>query len=171
MNKDQVIAERTELLARVFLTRREDVQVLPFGADDLTFFASIYSHKATEVKGFCGFGVMVWGTEKELGDDEEATKYMARKWKHLQKDAKGTIFYYIPVIILLFSMVNDTGYYAWLFEPSEEDGQPKLLQQMELRAEKFDKRKLDQVVERVLNWYERFSQMIRVPYRDSQKQE
>jgi hypothetical protein len=163
MVKDQVIAERAELLARVFLTRREDVRVLPFGADNLAFFASIHSHKTTEVKGFCGFGVMVWGTEKALADDAEATKYMARKWMQLQKDAKGSTFYYFPVIILLFSMVNDTGYYAWPFEPSEEDERPKLLQHTELRAEKFDKRKLDHVVERVLSWYERFSQLIRIP--------
>ena len=114
---------------------------------------------------------MVWGTEKELADDEEATKYLARRWKQLQKDAKSRTFYYLPVIILLFSMVNDTGYYAWLFEPSVENGQPKLLQHTELWAEKFVKRKLDLVVERILSWYDRFSQMISVPYRDSQKQE
>jgi hypothetical protein len=158
MNKAKAIEERAELLARVALTRRDDVAVLTFEAADLDLFASIYGGP---VRSFYGFGVMVWGTEKPLLDEMEATRHIRVRWKQLQRDQAHGTTYSMPVIVLLFSMHNDAAYGAWISKPCLDKGAPTLEMPEEHEAFQFDKRSLDHVVKSVKAWYDSLSTMLR----------
>jgi hypothetical protein len=160
MNKNKVIEERAELLARVALTRRDDIAAITFHAAELDLFATINDEPA---RGLCGFGVMVWGTEKPLLNESEATKHLRLRWRQWQKDVAYLTTYSFPVIVLLFSMHNDEAYYAWISKPRLDKGVPRLEMKEELEAFEFGRRSLDHVVNSVKSWYDSLSTILRVP--------
>src|SRR4051812_34675693 len=113
MNQENsMVEQRSELLARVFLTRRLNINVHPFGdkADEGIDFICTLNHD--RVEGFLPFGVLVWGTAKELATEADATAFGRQKKKAIKQET-----FFIPVIVLLFSMHNDEGYFSWLVEP------------------------------------------------------
>src|SRR5215470_10069126 len=80
-----MIGRRAELLARVVLTRRLNIDVFPLdtGGDmGLDYLCSIRDEK---IPGFLPFGVLVWGTSDELNTSEDAAKHVRAKRKKLHK--------------------------------------------------------------------------------------
>ena len=72
-----MIEKRSELLARVALTRGLNVDVHPFADSPDTgidLICTIRPDPDDEVHGFLPFAVIVWGTAKELATEDEATK-------------------------------------------------------------------------------------------------
>jgi hypothetical protein len=143
-----LIKRRSELLATVVLTRRLNIDVHPFGGNTqgINLICTIRPERGEKVHGFFPFGVIVWGTTEELDTEEEATKY-ARSHK---KEFDDELFF-MPVIILLFSMIRDEGYASWLVKPGKNSD--KLIRCQEMDFKKFDIRQLDKVVNSMKKWY------------------
>ena len=57
-----LVSERAELLARVFLTRRMNVEVHDFDSKGERGIDLICTIRDEDVNGFLPFGVIVWGT-------------------------------------------------------------------------------------------------------------
>jgi hypothetical protein len=148
--ENAVVAQRSELLARVFLTRRLNINVHPFGDNNDEGLNFICTIRDDRVKGFLPFGVLVWGTAKELSTETEATAYGRQKKKVLRQST-----FFFPVVVLLFSMQDDQGYFSWLVEPCQEGN--KLFHVPELKFKTFDTKHLDRMIKRIASWYNRLS--------------
>jgi hypothetical protein len=158
------IGHRTEALAKVFLTRRPDIVALPFEHGDLDLFVSIDPHPEDSIRGFTGFGVILSGTDRALPTEEAATQYANAAWRARTKNAKAKTVYFLPVVLLLFSMEKDQGYYAWVTEPyvDEREGLPKLKVVDRLVCTKLERDSLDEIVSRVKDWYANLASAIMV---------
>jgi hypothetical protein len=153
--KAEMIGRRSELLATVVLTRRLNVDVHPLGAHDqgIDLICTIRPDPGEKLHGFLPFGAFVWGTAEALETEEEATRY-ARSHK---KDFNKQLFF-MPVIVLLFSMMNDTGYVSWLVRPGKDSD--KLYRCKNLVFKQFDIRRLDKMVNSIKKWYQRLEAAI-----------
>jgi hypothetical protein len=122
-----------------------NVTVHPFddkGSDALDLICTI---RDDAVKGFLPFGVMVWGTDKELAHGGDVSPLARQKLKDVSSS------YYMPVIILVFSMHDDAAFFSWLVKPDHTDG--KLRQFTKPIFRPFTAKHLDFVVSSVVNWY------------------
>jgi hypothetical protein len=152
---NQMVGHRSELLARVALTRRLNIDVFDMdtgGEMGIDFLCSI---RDPTLPGFLPFGVLVWGTSDRLDTSEDLAKHVRRRRKKLEKRTR----YFIPVIVLLFSMHNDKEFYAWLVEPREDS--THLVDVPDLDFKPFDTKQLDRVIRRITNWYKRLAADIR----------
>lgn len=152
-NISKTVGRRSELLAQVALTASLDVDVYPFdvgGQSRMDMVCTIRPEVERDVQGFMPFGVVLWGTAKELKTAEDATKFAK---SHRKIDPQKMVVYSIPVIALLFSMVNDAGYFAWVAEPEKES--ERLLHRKDLDFTSFDKKQLDRLILRIKKWYHR----------------
>lgn len=145
-----MIERRSELLATVVLTRRLNIDVHPFGTQDDSpdLICTIRPDPEEEVHGFLPFGVFVWGTSKELANEQEANRFARSQRAKIHKEP-----FLMPVIILLFSMKKDEAYFAWLVEPCEDSA--KLMRLPEPQFAAFDGKQLDRMISRIKKWYER----------------
>jgi hypothetical protein len=146
-NTADLIAHRSELLARVVLTRRLNIDVVPFdegGEMGLDFLCSLRDEK---VRGLLLFGVVVRGTTDELQTSEDIAKHVGAFRKKLRKRTG----YFFPVIVLLFSMHKDEAYFAWLVEPCENTSQ--LVEVAGPEFKEFDLKQLDRMIKRITSWY------------------
>jgi hypothetical protein len=150
-NKSQMVGRRSELLAQVALTASLDIDVHPFdvgGKNNIDLVCTIRPEVERGPQGFMPFGVLLSGTAKELKTGEDATKFAKSHWK---LDPQKRVVYSIPVIALLFSMVNDAGYFAWVAEPEKES--EHLLHRTDLDFSTFDKKQLDRLIIQIKKWY------------------
>jgi hypothetical protein len=149
---NRYVTERAELLARLVLTRRKDLRVVTFD-DRADLGIDMLARMLKPVAGmdiYPHFGVEIMGTSEPLGDEQAATRYANRNWKHRPKG-----FLLFPIIVFLFTVEGDIGYYSWLMEPhvSEEKG-PGLARLSPLHMAKIGKRSVDEIVSRVEAWFE-----------------
>jgi hypothetical protein len=153
--ENQMVGHRSELLARVALTRRLNIDVFDLDTGGEMGIDLLCSIRAPTVPGFLPFGVLVWGTPDPLDTSEELAKHVRGRRKKLDKRTR----YFIPVIVLLFSMHNDKEFYAWLVEPCENS--THLVDVADLDFKPFDTKQLDRVIRRITNWYKRLAADIR----------
>jgi hypothetical protein len=150
-----MVERRSELLARVALTRRLNIDVFDFDMGGEMGIDLLCSLRDPTVPGFLPFGVLVWGTSDPLDTSEELAKHVRGRSKKLDQRTR----YFIPVLVLLFSMHNDKEFYAWLVEPGENA--THLADVVDLDFKPFDTRQLDRVIRRITNWYKRLAADIR----------
>src|SRR5436190_803186 len=108
------IHERGELLAKLVLTRRKDIEVGDLGNLDagVDLFVRISRPlMGGEIKPH--FGVTVKATDDSLPSEAAATAYINA---HQDRPLRGVFLF--PIVLFLFSMDGDQGYYSWLFGPS-----------------------------------------------------
>ena len=141
------IGLRAELLAKLHLTRRLNVDVHPFDEGGKGTLELVCTIRSKEVRGFLPFGVMVWGTAKGLPTEDDATALARLRLKKTDRP-----MYCIPVIALVFSMENDEGYFCWIAEPCNETG--KLLTVSRVRCKQFNAKQLDRITKRISDWYQ-----------------
>jgi hypothetical protein len=156
-----MVGRRSELLARVVLTRRLNIDVfdLDLGSEmGIDFLGSIRDEK---VPGVLLFGVIVWGTPDELDTPEDAEKHVRTHRKKINKRPR----YFIPVIVLLFSMHKDEAFFSWVVEPCENSSQ--LLEVPGLHFSPFDVKQLDSMTKRITRWYKRLAVNILSDVRDT----
>jgi len=148
---DAFIVHRLTALATVSLTRRRDLVVdqvkEDYGYDLIVRITS--GGDPSQVKTF---GVILKATTSQLGSEPEASREL-----NLLMKGQPRKFYPFPLLVLLFSMEEVDGYYAWLMEPSIHSGNSaKLTINDVFRCKRFLKSDLDKVVSRVEDWYEIF---------------
>src|SRR4051794_38667092 len=109
-----MIEHRARALSTVYLTGRSNIQVFSLGdfgeLGDLDQLGMVLSESTTMEMLF---GVVLKATADPLPDEQRASRYVA-KWNHARKMTPG---YPFPVVLLLFSMHEDNGYFCWLVEP------------------------------------------------------
>lgn len=144
-----MIGRRSELLATVLLTRRLNVDVHPFAAEEegIDLICTIRLGPGDKLQGFLPFGVMVKGTARKLDTEQEATSFAHHHRKTFSADK-----FFMPVIVLLVSMQKDEAYFSWLVKP--EKGSNKLVRCQELEFAHFGVRELDHLINAIKGWYE-----------------
>ncbi len=105
------------------------------------------------------FGVALKGTIQSIRDAKEATQILGTMYR--EKSSDPSLRYPFPVVVLLFSMQDDSGYYAWLVEPvGVREGEPKLKLHGSPNCEPFNRTSLSYLIARVNDWYLKYFKYI-----------
>ena len=111
----EYVEQRAELLAQLVLTRRKDVEVISVGQafdTGIDLFVRLH-HPVMHGQVLPMFGVQVKGTSTPIPDEQTANAYVNAGHKHRQ--TKGLFLF--PLVLFLFSVDGDVGYYSWLMKP------------------------------------------------------
>jgi hypothetical protein len=148
---EDYVAKRAELLATLVLTRQKDVHLARFQAPQETgmdLLVQLPSLKGGD-KGYQPYiGVEVMGTDDSLETEDEATVYANR---HREDRPAG--FCLSPIVLLLFSMDGDKGYFSWLMEPKVTKEGPTLTRASSLNMTKITKISIDVIFRESADWY------------------
>jgi hypothetical protein len=150
------VGERTRALATVYLTRRDDLMVTKAGPGvGLEFL--VFITKQGREPSVRQFGVFLRGAKgpvTEARADRDLRPAM-------QSFLRAGPFPY-PVCLFYFTMDDDQGYSTWVAEPAVEAGQPQLRMHNTAHCKKLDAAALDEIVEKVDQWYDAFFSSIAV---------
>jgi hypothetical protein len=81
----QMVGHRSELLARVALTRRLNIDVFNMDIGGEMGIDLLCSIRDPALPGFLPFGVLVWGTSNPLDTSEDLAKQVRARRKRLDK--------------------------------------------------------------------------------------
>jgi hypothetical protein len=148
-NRDEFVAERTRIMARVVLTRRDDLAISrPSEGDaDVDLLVDI---RDRHNPGLRRFGVLLRGASPPATPEtlKKTFNSALRSVRHLKHVA-------FPVCLLYFTMQDNQGYFAWLIEPVlTEEGNPKLASPTVSTLVPLDDAALTEIVDRVRAWYD-----------------
>src|SRR5437016_4682124 len=139
-----IMGHRSEALAFVTLTRVPTIKPVRFDIGQVDFLAVIQ-----ELTQFRFFGVIVKGTM-----DVKSARDANVHGRRLNVDQRLTgLIYPFPTIVLLFSMDQEIGYYAWHMEPTvNEEDSPLLVKHESLNFHLCDQKALESIVASVEEW-------------------
>jgi hypothetical protein len=148
--KNFFVEHRVKALANVFLMGRNSIATytLPdFGEIDML---ARYLPEGDEQEKL--FGVILKGASIPLTTEQAASSHL-NQWrrhnKHIQK-------FPFPVLILIFSMHDDSGYYDWQLQPVVSFGnEAELKVNSSFTVQKADKKALDAITKQIDAWYEK----------------
>lgn len=153
-----MIEHRSEALATVFLTGRNNVDAIPF--QDLGNLSMICRILDGDNDAEMIFGVAFGGVAEPIPNERWAEKWLSSYFRGREKARK----YPFPVLALLFSMESDEGVFSWRIEPELSEGEPLLILNKRFTCEKTTRAGLDSVLNRVRSWYAAYyDRMLRVP--------
>jgi len=148
--QERFIRERVRALAVVYLTRRDDLIITE---EEAAFGVDLWVTLNLEDKeGHRKFGVEL------RGGRTAATAAHANKvlYPTMQKMLRYGPFPF-PVVLFLFTMDNNQGWYTWAAEPVvSSEGQFELVQHGEASCRTLDTKAIDGIVEAVDLWYDAF---------------
>jgi hypothetical protein len=149
MSKAQSVMEehRTQALATVFLTGRNNVDVIPIG--ELRGLDMICRILTDEDDAEMVFGVIYGVLGGPIANERWAEKWLAEHSRELKTSKK----YPFPVLILLISLQSGEGVFSWRMEPAVSEGIPILILNERLACEKATRAGLDSILKRVRSWY------------------
>jgi hypothetical protein len=152
--------ERAELLAKLILTRRKDLQVVSFADREelgIDMIVRILQAGADEQMVSPYFAAQILGTSDLLEDEDAATKFANRNGKHRPTQ----MLWLCPILVLLFTVERDVGYYAWLLKPdvSAKEG-PSLTRVQSLSMKKLSNKTVDEIIRQVRDWFEAMRELL-----------
>jgi hypothetical protein len=141
------LADRVRALATVVLTRRGDLEVRETKKDTgLDLHVSI----AREDKAMrLVFGVMLRGAVAPTTAHGENLLLGPTMGQF-----KGMRKFTYPVCLFFFTMQQEQAYFSWLAEPVVTEAGPKPVHHEKARCVELTDTLVDQVVERVVAWYD-----------------
>ncbi|HKI21065.1 MAG TPA: hypothetical protein VKA15_24445 [Isosphaeraceae bacterium] len=152
------IEERARILAMVQLSSRRDLQVIGGFPGHEEFDLMVRLLSGAE-RGQRYFGVKLKGTTEVLSSAKDATRYLNSiddKDTKLPPSKSG-----FPLILAVFSMQNDRGFYSWRIEPViDEEHLPRVKIHNDFVCRPFGRAALGQIVETVNHWYDKFFAML-----------
>jgi|GEM_PF-3452296 len=153
------VAKRADLLAQVVLTRRKDVRVLPLGDKDdvgIDFFVHLMEPIAgLPVNPY--FGIQVKGTSSPLEDEKAANRFATQVARGMAAQA----FILAPIVLMVFSMAGDRGYWGWIMEPSTEGpNDPSLTRTERIHMTEIDDDSLEELFSRITAWFETMGEVL-----------
>lgn len=154
---------RSELLAREFLTRIPNVKLYDFDDSDTQFdFIGVLIPEKADPRPFLQFGVIVWGTDKSIESEADAMRFTNATRRRREDAEQVKVKFFLPVLVLLFSVKHEAGFYAWLTEPKLEGSEPRLSQPQTLDWNKIrhDEASLRRIAKEVTEWYEGLEKVI-----------
>jgi len=130
----------------VQFTSRSDLQVIDFPEDsELNLLVRVLSGNKGDQKFF---GVRLKGTRQLLSSPDEAARHLRPLYR--KKANQPLPKYGFPVVVLLFSMQNDRGFYSWQIEPIiDQTKEPRLKVHDTFSCSVFDRASLDSIVKKV----------------------
>jgi hypothetical protein len=159
------VGQRAELLAQVVLTRRKDIHILALG-EKADVGIDLIAHTMTPIPGLQAnpyFGVEVKGTASRL-EDKNAANRMANQ---VVRNMTAKAFILAPIILMIFSMEGDRGYWGWVMEPFVDGvNSPALRRPARMQMTKISNETLDGLVSRVVSWFEAMGEIL---LRDDEK--
>ena len=143
----------------VQFTSRSDLQVSDFPEDaGLDLLVRIVSDGPGYQKFF---GVKLRSTTAPLPSADRATRYLDSTVFSRKHEGKHLPKYSFPVIILLFSMQDDKGYFVWSIEPLvTESGEPRLRMNGDMSCATFNRSTLGTIVDRVNVWHDSLAALL-----------
>lgn len=146
-NEPWYLEQRTKNLAIMYLTRRQDLTV--------TYQDSKHGLDLIVAIGQNGdYTGRIFGVKLQAAStSNEATRGVSKTWWHkAQALFEDTPF---PIIVTIFTMEDDQGYYGWLKEPQlDENGNVRLSLTPDYTLSKLVDSDLDAIVAKVNNWYD-----------------
>ncbi len=142
------IAERVRDLAVMYLTRRNDLEV-KWQDNSEEWIDCIVGIKGKEKPSQRVFGVELRGTMSHVTDDH-ANKVLYPSMQNLLRRGE----FPFPVCLLYFTMENNEGRFTWIAEPVLAEGKPVLKYHGKANTKKFDKKVLDELVEKINKWFD-----------------
>ena len=144
------VIDRSEALAGLLLTSREDVRVRSENKKDdgVDFLVEVSNGEPVSSRLFW---VQVKGTTAPNSDD------WTQNVKQLFRPTGNSI--YLPVCVFVVNVRDNRAYYAWLAEPTVEDKRATL----RFPAGEFkelDRPAVDTIVNRVRAWYDVLPQQL-----------
>jgi len=153
---ESFIEQRARILAMVQLTSRDDLQVIGEFHEEFDLVVRLLSGAE---RGQRYFAVKLKGTTEVLSTAKDATRYLS------SIDDKDTKYppskSGFPLILVVFSMQTDKGFYCWRIEPViDEEHLPRVRIHNDFVCRPFVRTELGQIVERVNHWYDKFFAML-----------
>lgn len=155
------VDHRVHTLASVVLTRRREVTVTPIDVGPLDLLVQIsrlQTVKGEEVDSLFPFFCILKGTEQELPNSQQAKRYLKTLWN--KTTGKKSARYSLPVLVLLFSMVDDQGYFAWHSYPKLKMESPEIDYPELFDCESINRHTTDAIIQSVIEWYDGFAKMV-----------
>jgi hypothetical protein len=153
------IARRAYQMARLILTRPKGVTVIDGGVkSDAGVDLVVHINEPAHPSGIIPvFGVQVKGTAQPLPDEKAANKYVASYWREWHSEGS----YLFPIVLMLFSVEDDTGYFGWIMRPDvPDDGDPTLVKSNVPLLAKIQHGVMSTVFSRVYKWYGRMAKKV-----------
>ncbi len=147
--KQWFIAERARALAMIVLTRRDDLDVKETREENGLDY-TVYI-KTEAYAGNRPFGVYLVGGMTPVTLDT-AGKHMKAALEKVQSIGP----FHFPVCLFYFTVKDDHGYYAWVYEPVVTGKGHSLISHSEPRSKKLDDESLGEIVAAVKRWYSVF---------------
>jgi hypothetical protein len=149
-----LLKRRTHAMAWVFLTDRDDLTVMDVGDDaGIDLLVSIRKDK---VRALEQFGIILQGTVEKANTPLAACQILNAMMPKGRRFASISM----PICTFFFSMVGDRGYYAWLYEPTTNDGAPKLRRHAKLECKRLDREALEDIIKSVDRYYDALSKSL-----------
>jgi hypothetical protein len=152
------IAKRARLLTDLVLTRRKDLRILTL-ADAFDVGIDCVVQVLTPVASefvYPSFGVQVKGTSQHLPDEDAATEHARKGWKPLT----ARKLFLGPILVFLFSVEDDVGYYSWLMQPQVLKDAPGLSDISTPVMHRLTREAVDDIVAQVTSWFEVMSPLL-----------
>jgi len=140
------VTQRAEALAMMHLTRRDDLVVRQSAADQ-DLLVQLRENGAVTGRMF---GVQIKAVESGeavVRKQRAAVREVLAHQNDLLRDVP------FPVCMLFFTLDSDTGYYAWVVEPSDDPAGLRLVRADGCEFHDLDEQGLDRIVEDVEEWY------------------
>ena len=149
----EFVAQRAALLAQVVLTRRKDIHVLALG-EKADVGIDFIAHIMTPITGMPVnpyFGVQVKGTASPLDEVKSANRIANNAVREMTSRA----FLFAPLVLMLFSMEEDRGYWGWLMKPQVNGpNSPSLHRVTRMEMTEISNDSLDDLFSTVISWFE-----------------
>jgi hypothetical protein len=153
------IGFRSEALAVVYLTRRDDLIVSQQQKDTgLDLLVTITQDGKSSGRMF-GVEVKATASSSNLIQHDSIFKLKNKRYNNLNvlRDLP------FPVCLFFFTLDNDKGYYRWILEPIIKDHNNvalKINENEELKS--LNDEKIDDIIAMVNNWYDHKSNLIKL---------
>lgn len=152
---------RAEALAKVYLTRRDDLIISEQqqGAGTLDFLLKITQDGKYSGRMF-GIEVKATASSSDLIQEQEFFKVKNKKYNFNISFFKDLPF---PMCLFFFTVDNDKGYYKWILEPIIKDHNNvalKINENEELTL--LNDEEIDNIITIVNSWYDHKSNLIKL---------
>lgn len=155
----QYVEHRAELLANLVLTRKKNVHVLSLGekADlGIDLIARIMK-PISNLPANPYFGVQVKGTSSVLDDEHAANRFASQAVRAMTARA----FILAPVVLMVFSMEGDRGYWGWVMQPFVGgSNSPALTYKSRPDMMIIDNKSIENLFSAVSEWFEAMGQVL-----------
>ncbi len=146
-SKAKLLADRVRAMATVVLTRRDDLMIAETKRGTGLDLQVVIDRDDKPMR--LAFGVLLRGISS-TATAPRANGALGPTMGHFQGLRKFTY----PVCLFFFTMQEDQEFFCWLAEPVMTPDGPKLVHHDKAACVEFTRELLDQIVERVIEWYD-----------------